>query len=51
VFPGDVLTISGTVVKEYEEGGEPRVDLELVSTKQDGAVAVRGWATFVRSRG
>ena len=49
VFPGDVLTISGTVVKEYEEGGEARVDLELVSTKQDGAVAVRGWATFVRS--
>jgi acyl dehydratase len=49
VFPGDVLTISGTIVKEYEEGGESRVDLELVTTKQDGAVAVRGWATFVRS--
>jgi acyl dehydratase len=47
VFPGDTLTTTGEVVKTYDEGGEPRVDLELVCTKQDGAVAVRGWATFV----
>lgn len=45
VFPGETLTISGSIVAERD--GE--IDLELVATKQDGAVAVRGWATFVRS--
>jgi acyl dehydratase len=47
VFPGDTVTCAGTVVKEYTQDGEPRVDLELVCTTQTGAVAVRGWATFV----
>jgi acyl dehydratase len=50
VFPGDVLTTTGEVVRTYEEGGEERLDVELRSTKQDGAVAVRGWATFARSK-
>ena len=47
VFPGDVLTCSGKVARKYEEDGERRVDLELVCTNQDGAVAVQGWMTFV----
>jgi acyl dehydratase len=47
VFPGDTLTLTGTVARTYEEGGERRVDLDLVCTKQGGGVAVQGWATFV----
>ncbi len=47
VFPGDTLSVSGTVVKTYEENGERRVDLELSCVKQDDTVAVQGWATFV----
>lgn len=46
VWPGDMLTCSGTVEREYEEDGEPRVDLELVCTRQTGGVAIKGWATF-----
>jgi acyl dehydratase len=46
VFPGDTLTLSGTVARDYQEGGERRVDLDLVCTRQDGSVAVQGWATF-----
>ena len=48
VLPGDTLTCSGEVVQEYAADGEDRLDLELVCRKQNGAVAVRGWATFVR---
>jgi acyl dehydratase len=47
VWPGDVLTFSGKVARRYEEGGERRVDLDLLCTKQDGGVAVTAWATFV----
>ncbi len=53
VWPGDVLTCSGKVVRRYVEGAggggpeERRVDVELVCVKQDGGVAVLGWATFV----
>ena len=47
VFPGDVLTASGEVLKTYEEGGETRVDLELKAAKEDGQVVVQGWMTFV----
>lgn len=47
VFPGDTLTLSGTVARLYEENGERRVDLELVCSKQGGGVAVQAWATFV----
>jgi acyl dehydratase len=47
VWPGDVLTFSGKVARRYEEGGERRVDLDLVCTRKDGGVAVVGWATFV----
>jgi len=47
VWPGDVLTFAGAVVRKYEEAGERSVDLELLCTTQTGAVACQGWATFV----
>ena len=46
VWPGDILTCSGSVVAEYETDSVPMVDLELTCTNQTG-VALRGWATFV----
>ncbi|MSO58671.1 MAG: hypothetical protein EXQ77_06515 [Thermoleophilia bacterium] len=46
-FPGDVLTFTGRVTRKYEDGGERRIELELACTRQDGAVAVQGFATFV----
>jgi acyl dehydratase len=51
VFPGDTLTCDGQVVREYDEGGEPRLDVELACRTQAGAVAVRGWATFAPAGG
>ncbi len=47
VWPGDVLTFSGKVARKYEEGGERRVDLELLCHRQGGGVAVQGWMSFV----
>jgi acyl dehydratase len=47
VFPGDVLVFSGKVARKYEEGGERRVDVDLICARQGGGVAVEGWATFV----
>lgn len=49
VWPGDVLTCEGRVVRTYEEGGELRVDLDLTCTRQTGGIAVQGWATFAAS--
>jgi acyl dehydratase len=49
VWPGDTLTCTGAVVREYEEDGQPLVDVELAGTRQTGGVAVRVWATFVRA--
>ena len=51
VFPGDTLTCTGAVVREYTVDGAALVDLELWCRRQDGAVAVYGWATFVTSEG
>jgi acyl dehydratase len=49
VFPGDTVSCSGRVEREYEvdANGTRMVDLELFCHKQDGTLAVRGWATFV----
>ncbi len=47
LFPGDVITCSGTIARKYREAGENRVDLELRCTNQAGAVAVEGSMTFV----
>jgi acyl dehydratase len=48
VWPGDTLTCTGGVVREYTDGGQPLVEVELAATTQAGAVAVQAWATFVR---
>lgn len=54
VWPGDTLTTTAKVLKEYRVGdgpdGEDRVDLELDCARQTGGVAVRVWATFVVPR-
>lgn len=47
VWPGDVLTCSGSIAREYDEGGEHKVDLDLTCTRQAGGVALQAWATFV----
>lgn len=46
VWPGDMLTATGTVTRVYEAEGEQRFDVELAVTRQTGGVAVRGEATF-----
>lgn len=46
-WPGDVITYAGTVRAKREAGGERLVDVELVATKQTGAVHLDGEATFV----
>jgi len=48
VFAGDVLTITGAVVKEYELDGRVRLDLELSCTNQEGHPICLGWMTFVK---
>jgi acyl dehydratase len=48
VWPGDTLVCSGEIVRDYEEDGEHRLDLELTCVRQTGGVAVQAWATFVR---
>ena len=45
VWPGDTITCSGTVTKKYEDGGEPRIDGEVVAKNQKGEVAVSGTFT------
>jgi hypothetical protein len=49
VWPGDTVTCSGTVAREYEQDGEPMVDVELACTTGSGTVAVQAWATFTRA--
>ena len=50
VWPGDVLTSTGSIAREYELDGERRVDLDLTCTRQTGGVAITAWATFVVPR-
>jgi len=48
LWPGDVIVCSGHVVRKYAEGGEHKVDLELLCTRvETGGAAVKGEATFV----
>ena len=46
-WPGDVLTYTGKIVAEREEGGERLLEVELACTRQTGGVHLLGWATFV----
>ena len=45
VWPGDTLTSVATVTDIREEEGESLVDLEIVSTNQDGVAVITGTAT------
>ncbi len=45
VWPGDTLTARATVVEVRAEGGEHFVDLDVVTTNQDGATVITGSAT------
>jgi acyl dehydratase len=47
VWPGDVLTVGGKVSRRVEQGGERRVEVDVVCTKQTGAVAAQATAVFV----
>jgi acyl dehydratase len=47
VWPGDTVTCVGTVAREYELDGQALIDVELSCLRQDGAIAIQGWATFV----
>ena len=49
VWPGDVLTCTAHILKEYEHDGVGKVDLELDCARQTGGLAVKAWATFVRN--
>ena len=40
VWPGDTITCHGKVTRRYEDGGEPRVDGDVVATNQKGETAV-----------
>ncbi|MER7008693.1 MaoC/PaaZ C-terminal domain-containing protein [Dactylosporangium sp. NPDC000555] len=47
VFPGDTVTCDGEVTaRRTGADGEALLDIEMTCTKQDGTVAVYGWATF-----
>jgi acyl dehydratase len=47
VWPGDVLTCSGSVTSVSTEPEGDRVSLELTATRQTGGVAITGTAEFL----
>ena len=48
VWPGDHLVCTGKVARRYEDGGERKVDLDLLVTRvESGGAAIKGSATFV----
>jgi acyl dehydratase len=47
VWPGDVLTCSGTVTAVSAESDADRVSVELTATRQTGGVAITGTAEFL----
>jgi acyl dehydratase len=46
-FPGDVITIRGTVTRKYEENGEKLVDLDIWTENQRGEKTTPGKATVL----
>lgn len=50
VWPGDVLSCSGTIVAVFEEAEADRVSVELTATRQTGGVAIVGTAEFAVPR-
>ena len=50
VWPGDHLVCTGKVARSYEDGGERKVDIDLLVTRvESGGAAIKGSATFVVS--
>ena len=48
VWPGDHLVFTAKVARKYDEGGEHKVDLDLLATRvESGGPAIKGEATFV----
>jgi acyl dehydratase len=45
VWPGDTLTATATVTAVREEDGVDLVDLDVVTTNQDGVAVIKGQAT------
>ena len=45
VWPGDTLTSVATVTELREKDGESLVDLEIITTNQDGVAVITGSAT------
>jgi len=45
VFPNDILTCKGTVLRTYRENGEPRVDCQIWQENQKGEKTLIGEAT------
>jgi acyl dehydratase len=50
VWPGDVLTCTGTVTEVSEESGADRLTVELTATRQTGGVAITGTAEYLIPR-
>ena len=50
VWPGDVLTCSGTVSAVSAESDGDRVSVELAATRQTGGIAITGSADFLIPR-
>ena len=44
VWPGDVITSTGAVVRRWEEKGEGQVEVEVESRSQEDTVTVKGKA-------
>jgi acyl dehydratase len=49
-WPGDTVTVTGTVTALREEHGQALVDLDLVSTNQYGQAIINGYATACLER-
>ena len=45
-FPGDTLTVKGTVVKKYRQAGQNLVDCDIWVENQDGVKVAPGSATI-----
>jgi acyl dehydratase len=50
VWPGDVLTCSGTVTEVSEEADADRLTVEFTATRQTGGVAITGSGEFLIPR-
>jgi acyl dehydratase len=50
VWPGDTVTCTGVLVRQYKYDGSLLADVELTCATQDGVVAVQAWATFERGQ-